>query len=318
MQYLNRTPTLIWRSLGSACALAMLLACGTAVAQTEPTMDEVYGAAKSGQLDKAQTMIQQVLIGHPNSAKAHYVQAEIAARQNQLPRAREALANAERLAPGLPFAKAESVKALRTQLGGSASAAPAAATAAPLDEAPPAAKSLPWGLILLFGGAGIALLIFLAKRGSKPKPSVFGNAIPATNAGLTGPQAFGGQAPAPYGPQGGAPYGQQGGAPYGQQQYGQQYSPQNGQQYAPNQGPGMGGRIMGGVATGLAVGAGFMAAEAIGRNLMGGEDGKEASPPAAAPESHYAPPDANADMGGQDFGIQDSGSWDSGGGDSWD
>ena len=170
--------------------------------------------------------------------------------------------------------------------------------------------------LVLFGGAGIALLIFLAKRGSNPKPSVFGNAMPAANTGLNGPQAFGGQAPAPYGPQGAAPNGPQGGAPYGQQQYGQQYGQQNGQQYAPNQGPGMGGRIMGGVATGLAVGAGFMAAEAIGRNLMGGEEGKEAN--AAAPESHHAPPDTNADMGGQDFGIQDSGSWDSGGGDSWD
>eukprot|EP01036_Dinobryon_divergens_P014111 gene14111-19043_t len=59
MQFLNRTPSLIWRSLGSACALAMLLVWGAAAAQTEPTMDEVYGAAKSGQLDKAQTMIQQ-------------------------------------------------------------------------------------------------------------------------------------------------------------------------------------------------------------------------------------------------------------------
>ena len=104
MQFLNRTPSLVWRSLGGALALALLLVLGTAGAQTEPTMDQVYAAAKSGQLDKAQTMIQQVLIGHPNSAKAHYVQAEIAARQGQLPRAREALANAERLAPGLPFA----------------------------------------------------------------------------------------------------------------------------------------------------------------------------------------------------------------------
>ena len=313
MQFLNRTPSLVWRSLGGALALALLLVLGTAGAQTEPTMDQVYSAAKSGQLDKAQTMIQQVLIGHPNSAKAHYVQAEIAARQGQLPRAREALANAERLAPGLPFAKAESVQALRTQLGGSASAAPAAvAAAAPAAEPAPTAKPLPWGLILLFGGAAIGLLIFLVNRASRPRPSVFGNAMPAANTGLNGPQAFGGQAPVRYGPQGGAPNGPQGGMPYGHQQYG----PQNGQQYAPNQGPGMGGRIMGGVATGLAVGAGFMAAEAIGRNLMGGEEGKEAN--AAAPETHHAPPDTNADMGGQDFGIQDSGSWDSGGGDSWD
>jgi hypothetical protein len=246
-------------------------------------------------------MIQQVLIGHPNSAKAHYVQAEIAARQGQLPRAREALAAAEKLAPGLPFAKAESVQALRTQLAGNASAAPAVTTAAVPAAAPaPAAKSLPWGLILLFGGAGIALLIFLVNRASRPKPSVFDNPMPVANPGLNGPQAFGNQAP----------------VPYGQQPYGPQYGPQ----YAP-QGPSLGGRIMGGVATGLAVGAGVMAAEAIGRNLMGGEHGSDASPHAAAPDTHYAPPDTNADMGGQDFGIQDSGSWDSGGGDSggsWD
>ncbi len=307
MPFFTPTRLVFWRSLGSAFALAMLLVGGKAVAQTEPTMDQVYATAKSGQLDKAQTMIQQVLIGHPNSAKAHFVQAEIAARQGQLPRAREALATAEKLAPGLPFAKAESVQALRTQLAGSASAAPAAAASATAHAAEPvpAAKSLPWGLILLLGGAGIALLIFLVNRAARPRPSVFGTGVPVANAGLNGPQTFGNQAPVPYGPQGGAPYGQQ---PYGAQ-------------YAPNQGPGMGGRIMGGVATGLAVGAGFMAAEAIGRNLMGGEQGKEASPPAAAPETHYAPPDVNADMGGQDFGIQDSGSWDSGGGDSggsWD
>jgi hypothetical protein len=317
MPFFTPVRSVFWRSLGSAFALAMLLVCGHAGAQAEPTMDQVYAAAKSGQLDQAQTMIQQVLIGHPNSAKAHYVQAEIAARQGQLPRAREALATAERLAPGLPFAKAESVQALRTQLGGSASAAAAAAATGHAAEATPAAKSLPWGLILLLGGAGIALLIFLVNRAARPRPSVFGNSVQAANSGLNGPQTFGDQAPASYGPQGGAPYGPQAGAPYGQQPYGQQ----NGPQYAPNQGPGMGGRIMGGVATGLAVGAGFMAAEAIGRNLLGGEQGKEASPPAAAPDTPYAPSDVNADMGGQDFGIQDSGSWDSGGGDvggSWD
>jgi len=289
-----------WRSLGSAFALAMLLVGGHAGAQTEPTMDQVYAAAKSGQLDQAQTMIQQVLIGHPNSAKAHYVQAEIAARQGQLPRAREALATAERLAPGLPFAKAESVQALRTQLGGSASAAAAAAATGHAAEATPAAKSLPWGLILLLGGAGIALLIFLVNRAARPRPSVFSAGVPVANAGLDGPQTFGNQTPLPYGPQGGAPY--------GQQPYGPQYPPQ---------GPGLGGRIMGGVATGLAVGAGVIAAEAIGRNLMGSEHISDAPTPA----THYAPPDVNADMGGQDFGIQDSGSWDSGGSDvggSWD
>ena len=294
MPFFTPVRSVFWRSLGSAFALVMLLVGGKAVAQTEPTMDQVYAAAKSGQLDKAQTMIQQVLIGHPNSAKAHFVQAEIAARQGQMPRAREALATAEKLAPGLPFAKAESVQALRTQLAGSATnPLPAAASAvAPT----PAAHSLPWGLILLLGGAGIALLIFLVNRAARPPQPVYDYGTPQTGNGLVGPQTFGNPAP----------------SPYGQQPYGPQYGPQ----YAP-QGPSLGGRIMGGVATGLAVGAGVVAAEAIGRNLMGSEHSSDAP----APATHYAPPDVNADMGGQDFGIQDSGSWDSGGGDSggsWD
>jgi hypothetical protein len=51
----------------------------------------------------------------------------------------------------------------------------------------------------------------------------------------------------------------------------------------PPRAPAWAGRIMGGVATGLAVGAGVMAAEAIGRNLMGGEHGSERQPTRRAP-----------------------------------
>ena len=307
----RNTPWAALRAMGPACALALLLAATHASAQTEPTLEQVYAAAQSGQLDKAQTMIQQVLIGHPNSAKAHYVQAEIAARQGQLPRAREALATAEKLAPGLPFAKAESVRALRAQLSGhAADASPQAAEPGPPAPTPPA---LPWGLILLGGAAVMALLILLVSRAARPRPSVFGNTMAAAGNGLSGPQRFGNPTPPPYAPQGGAPYAQPYGQPYGQP-HGQADVPQ----YAPNQGPGLGGRIMGGVATGLAVGAGVMAAEAIGRNLMGGEHGAQASPAAT---SHDTPPPVNADMGGQDFGIEDGGSWDDGAADlggSWD
>lgn len=73
---------------------------------------------------------------------------------------------------------------------------------------------------------------------------------------------------------------------------------------------------MGGVATGLAVGAGVMAAEAIGRNLMGNHS------PSASPQDNFSgngnSPDypagnPNPDMGGQNFGISDAGSWDDGG-----
>ena len=105
--------------------VASLLGFGFAMAQAEPTLNQVYAAAQSGKLDQAQLMIQQVLIAHPTSAKAFFVQSELYARQGDMARAREALATAEKLAPGLPFAKAESVQTLRGQLA--AKNAPAAA-----------------------------------------------------------------------------------------------------------------------------------------------------------------------------------------------
>jgi hypothetical protein len=98
---------------------------------------------------------------------------------------------------------------------------------------------------------------------------------------------------------------------YGQQGYGQPA------------GSGIGGRIMGGVATGLAVGAGVMAAEAIGRNLMGNRNAAD-RPVDNGGANNYEPiGTSNADMGGQNFGVSDTswddaGSSDMGGGGDWD
>ena len=62
-----------------AATLSLLLSlAGTAGA--EPTIDQIYQASKSGNLQTAQTMIKEVLKAHPESAKAHFVQAEIFSR----------------------------------------------------------------------------------------------------------------------------------------------------------------------------------------------------------------------------------------------
>ena len=63
---------------GLLVALVMSLSCvaGLAVA-AEPSMQEVYQAAQSGNFKAAQSMMDQVLRDHPNSGKAHFVQAEI-------------------------------------------------------------------------------------------------------------------------------------------------------------------------------------------------------------------------------------------------
>ena len=79
---------------------------------------------------------------------------------------------------------------------------------------------------------------------------------------------------------------------------------------------------MGGVATGLAVGAGVMAAEAIGRNLM--ENHNLPAGQSNNFSNDFQPNNSNPDMGGADFGIADNGSWDDagsadvGGGSDWD
>ncbi len=287
-------------------AVAALLGFGLAMAQSsEPTLNQVYEAAQAGRLEQAQQMVQQVLVAHPNSAKAYFVQAELSARQGQLGRAREALGTAEKLAPNLPFAKPEAVQALRVQLAAKNSPAVAGnpvarALGAGAPSAPAAA--FPWGMAMMLGAGVIALGIFFLRK--KPTPALVPQPAYAnqsgiqggTQGGLNGPQSFGaggtGMAPA---------YGQPAGG-------------------------GLGGKLMGGLATGLAVGAGVMAAQAIGKSLMGNDE-KPAHQNDNAAGNDYQPIAGNNDLGGQNFGVNDAGSWDEGnsiassgdgGGGDWD
>jgi hypothetical protein len=254
------------------------LGFGLAMAQTEPSLTEVYAAAQAGNLNHAQALMEQVLILHPKSAKAYFVQSELFARQGNLLRARAALASAEEFAPGLPFAKPESVRALRAQLstkntsGANQVASPNSALT------PDKTASLSWGLPLLLAGAVIVagFFLFRNKRAAPYAPQT-GNTNPG---GLSGPQSFG-----------------TGGS--GAMQPG----------YAQSGGSGLGGNIMGGLTTGLAVGAGVMAAQAIGRKLMGNRD--QFSSPADRLMSNTDPNiSSNPGMGGADFGVNDASAWD--------
>lgn len=279
-----------------AISLALLLALPTTVwAQAEPTLDQIYQAANTGQLPQAQGMIDQVLRTHPESAKAHYVKAELAARQRDASTARQELATAERLAPGLPFAKPAAVQALRTQVEHLSSAprqeaARQMGAPGPAPQAPAAARGLPWGTLAVGAAVLLGLVALMRRRrnaaeGSPSGPMTGGPAPGSMNAGY-GP---GMQPPPGYGPG------------YGPGGYPQQ---------------GMGSGIGRGLATGLAVGAGAVAASEIGRRMFH-QDGSQVMPDANGTGAAWTG-DAgamdNADMGGQDFGVKDAGSWDSGGG----
>ncbi len=62
-------------------------------------------------------MLDRVLRDHPDSAKAHFVQAEIDAAEGHRDLARSELARAEQLKPGLPDVKPRSVRELKAKLG---------------------------------------------------------------------------------------------------------------------------------------------------------------------------------------------------------
>lgn len=110
--------------------LLSLVALGVAASPGDDlTLQQTYQAAKAGEIARAQRKVDAVLQSNPNSAKAHYVKAELSARQHDYVVAREELAIAEKLAPGLPFAKKDSLEALRRQIA--LAPAPAEAPAAP-------------------------------------------------------------------------------------------------------------------------------------------------------------------------------------------
>src|SRR5215469_13468503 len=110
---------------GSLVAGVLSLALGgIALADGDPTVHQVYEAASSGHLDQAQQMMDQVLRDHPDSAKAHYIQSELYAREGKLSLARAELDRAEQLQPGLPKENPRSVAELKSELGLSRRAEP--------------------------------------------------------------------------------------------------------------------------------------------------------------------------------------------------
>jgi hypothetical protein len=263
-------------SLGATFALA-----SPSFAQAaDPTMNQIYEAAAGGHLDQAQQMITQVLADHPNSAKAHYVQAELYAKEDKISLARAELGTAERLNPGLTSFSPRSVQELKTQLGLSPRSSGSQIVSIPARSAP----HFPWGGLLI-GVIVIGLLMLLFRRRT-----------PYANYPVAGPGGPGvGGAPTGYGP----------GAPPG---YG-----------APPMGGGLGSGIAGGLASGLAVGAGVVAGEELAHHFLDGgrrEGGVIPSADAAEPGSSNSDMGGN-DFGANDPGSWDDGGGSGGGGDDW-
>jgi hypothetical protein len=248
-------------------ASAVLLASNLAFA--EATLPEVAQAIQSGQLAKADAMMQEVLRNHPNSGKAHYIASELYLREGKLDAARQAFAQAENLAPGLPFAQPESVQKLQAELRTGTVPAHTNAGAGSIFISP-----IFWILMAIL----IAGVVFFMRNRNRPEPVQVYNA-PTANGPYPGMPG----APGSYPP--GYP-----GAPAS----------------------GMGGGLMGSLATGAALGAGMVAGEALASHLMGGQHANPGNISNDFNQVGGIAPDA------PNFGVNDVSSWDDSGSSSWD
>jgi hypothetical protein len=259
-------------------ALLFLTLCFTApvFAEEDATMHQVYLAAESGKFNEAQSMMDKVLRDHPNSAKAHFVEAELLAKQGLFSNANAELNIAERLQPGLPFAKPEALQNLKQRI---ASASNGGVQPTNSQQGMPSAAKDWLPIILLMLGIGlIALLIWFISR---------------RNSGTASANSYAGNAPRPNIP----PVGSGGVGPVMGQ-------PVTG---------GMGSGIMGSLATGAAMGAGVVAGEALVHHFIDGDKNNVTPEPPvhnASPWDASANQSDNDDMGGTDFGIADASSWD--------
>lgn len=256
-------------------AIAIALHSTGALA-ADASLHQVYEAAQSGDYKTAQGMMDQVLRDHPNSAKAHFVEAELLAKQGLLAKSETELHAAEKLDPALSFAKPAALQELKSLL-----AAPVhPALSSGLGASTSARPSIPWGMILAGVALMAAIVFFLRSRNQANQTYI--------------PAGANGYGPAPYGNT--PTYGPAGPAPMGGA-------------------PGMGSSILGGLATGAAVGAGVVAGEALMHRVLDGGGNHATSNNAFGNDlgpSGNSLDDAERryDMGGNDFGVSDASSWD--------
>jgi uncharacterized protein len=157
--------------------IALFLMVG--VANAEPTVHQIFETMQAGRLDEAHDMVQDVLKNHPESAKAHYVDAEILVRQGNKEAAKNELAIAEKISPNLSFAKPDAVTALKANIAGKGMLSEAYMPSKKQD-------SFPWMMLVL--AVGSVLFIILIWRSIFTRRNSY--ATPYGNVNGTNQQGF--------------------------------------------------------------------------------------------------------------------------------
>jgi hypothetical protein len=286
--------------VGAALALAALAAWAL------PTLEQVENEVRLGHLTSAESMMNEVVTARPGSARAHYVYAEVLARNGKFADAREQARLAREADPRITFTDAGRFTAFEQLLERAQRVPSARAGATPAVPALPATATastssggIPgWIWLALLAAAGIMLWRgFSRSRAGAAGAGLAGTGAHAMTSGAPAYGLAGSAGPGSYGP----------GSPYG----------------APPARSGM-------LGTGLAAAGGFAAGmladelmhrhresagalDNLGPAALGGEPSD-----AAATELESRPIDFGTGAGwGGDAGSIDAGSFDTGGGSDW-
>ena len=133
----------------SIVALALAAACAAAWAL--PSTQDVEAAVKQGRYAQAETLLAEVVASKPNSAKAHYVYAEVLAHNGRFAKAQAEAATARELDPAIKFTSAAEFakfeQLLQREQGGTRANPPASPARMPAPESsvvsPPAVTTAP-------------------------------------------------------------------------------------------------------------------------------------------------------------------------------
>ena len=220
-------------------AIAITLMLAAPAAWAEPSVAQVTQAVQAGRLDQAQSMMQEVLVAHPQSAEAQYLEARILARQGNWAGAAAALQKSEQLAPGMPFVKPQVLTSFKKSLQSHVNK--------PVGKISKASR---WGTVLAFFLCLVALIALISMFLRRRQASMMYRGQPSGPFG--GMNGYGPNSPM-------NPGGAMGGM--------------------PQPGGGLGSSLASGIATGVGVGAGLAAGQALAGSLFGhgNESGNAAS-----------------------------------------
>ncbi len=148
--------------------LALLLLSVTAAsAYALPTLDDVEHAVHRNDYVSAESMTREVTAAQPNSAKPHYILAEILAHEGKLNEARAQAAQAKQLDPAIRFTSPEKFARFEAELnGGKPAVRESSATPRKAESSAEGGSSFLW-IVLIVGGA----LAFVAFRRRSAPPS---------------------------------------------------------------------------------------------------------------------------------------------------